>query len=293
MYRLDDRLAIVQTVDFFAPIVDDPYTYGAIAAANALSDIYAMGAEPLLALNVAAFPETLPVEIVAEIFRGGSDKVREAGAVVAGGHSVYDAEPKYGLAVTGRVDPARILTKAGARPGDALYLTKPIGTGVLCSWLKGGAIDETEMQEAVASMLRLNRDGAHAALAAGAHALTDITGFGLLGHADEMARASGARIVIDASAVPLFPRAIEAVRAGVRTGGSNRNEEYLAPRVRVAAGVARELVELLYDPQTSGPLLVALPPERAGDFEAACRQRGQPCWGIGEVAAGEGIEVVA
>lgn len=293
MYQLDDRLAIVQTVDFFAPIVDDPYTYGAIAAANALSDIYAMGGEVLFALNIAAFPDTLPLDVVAAIFRGGSDKVREAGGTIAGGHSVYDAEPKYGLAVTGRIDPRHVLTKSGARPGDVLYLTKPIGTGVLCSWLKQGRIDETEMQEAIAGMLRLNRDGALAARETGAHALTDITGFGLLGHADEMARASGVRMVIAASAIPLLPLALDAVRAGVRTGGSNRNEEYLAPRVHVAAGVTRELMELLYDPQTSGPLLAAVPPERVSDFEAACRQRGQPCWRIGEVVAGEGIEVVA
>jgi selenide, water dikinase len=293
VYRLNDQQAIVQTLDFFAPIVDDPYTYGAISAANALSDIYAMGGEVLFALNIAAFPEDLPVEVVAEILRGGAEKVREAGGVIAGGHSVYDAEPKYGLAVTGSVSPDGILTKAGARPGDVLYLTKPLGTGVLCSWHKGGDLDDAGLVEAIASMLVLNRDGARAAAEAGAHALTDITGFGLLGHAGEVALASKVRIVIDAGAVPLLGGALDAVKAGVRTGGSNRNEEYLAGRVTVAEGVARELLELLYDPQTSGPLFVVLAAESAAAFEAACAARAQRCWRVGAVEAGEGLEVRA
>jgi selenide,water dikinase len=291
VYRLNDQQAIVQTLDFFAPIVDDPYTFGAIAAANALSDVYAMGGEPLFALNIAAFPEDLPAEVVAEIFRGGAEKVREAGAIIAGGHSIYDAEPKYGLAVTGSVHPDRILTKAGARPGDVVYLTKPLGTGVLCSWHKGGGLTDEDLQPAIAGMLRLNREPALAAVAVGVHALTDVTGFGLLGHADEVARASGVGVVLNASAVPLLHRALDAVRAGVRTGGSNRNEEYLADRVTFTAGVTRDLSELLYDPQTSGPLFVVLPAERADDFEAACAARDQRCWRVGEIVEGSGIEV--
>ena len=291
VYRLNDQQAIVQTLDFFAPIVDDPYTFGAIAAANALSDVYAMGGEPLFALNIAAFPEELAAEVVGEIFRGGAEKVREAGALIAGGHSIYDAEPKYGLAVTGTVHPDRILTKAGARPGDAVYISKPLGTGVLCSWHKGGGIDDGALQPAIASMLRLNRDAARAAIEAVAHALTDITGFGLLGHADEVARASGVRIVLNAGAVPLLDGALDAVRAGVRTGGSNRNEEYLAERVTFAGSVTRELSELLYDPQTSGPLFVVLPPTNAAAFETACAARDQRCWRIGEIVEGSGIEV--
>lgn len=293
VYRLTDSLAIVQTLDFFAPIVDDPYVFGAVAAANAMSDVYAMGGRVLFALNIAAFPDTLDVTIVGEIFRGGADKVREGGGVIAGGHSIYDAEPKYGLAVTGSVHPEHILTKAGALPGDRLYLTKRVGTGVICSRLKGGGLEAAHLQRATESMLALNRAGSEAAVEAGAHALTDITGFGVLGHVDEVARASGVRAVLSAAAMPLLDGALDAVRAGVRTGGSNRNEEYLAGRTAISGGVPRELVELLYDPQTSGPLLVAVPPQRAAAFEAACERRGQQFWAVGEVAAGEGIEVVA
>jgi selenide,water dikinase len=291
VYRLSDDRAIVQTVDFFAPVLDDPYQFGAVAAANAMSDVYAMGADVLFALNIAAFPETLPVEVVAQIFRGGADKVQEAGGVIAGGHSIYDPEPKYGLAVTGVVHPQRVLTKAGARPGDVLYLTKPLGTGVLCSSVKSGEIGEADLSTAVASMLQLNRGASQAARAIGVQALTDVTGFGLLGHADEVARASGVGLVIDAQRVPALPGALAAIRRGVRTGGSNRNEDFLAERVRVSSDVTRALVELLYDPQTSGGLLAAVPPERGAAFEAECAARGVSSWPIGAVVPGEGIEV--
>jgi len=291
VYRLNDAQAIVQTLDFFAPVLDDPYVFGAVAAANAMSDIYAMGADVLFALNIAAFPDSLPEAIVAEIFRGGAEKVREAGGVIAGGHSVYDPEPKYGLAVTGVVHPGQILTKAGARAGDRLYLTKPLGTGVLCSSLKDEKVATADLDEMVASMLQLNRGAALAARAAGATALTDITGFGLLGHADEVARASAVRLRLRAEAVPMLPGALAAIRAGVRTGGSNRNEEYVAARAELAADVPRELLELLYDPQTSGGLLAALPAERAGDFEAACAEHGVRCWHVGDVLNGAGLQV--
>jgi len=292
VYRLNDAQAIVQTLDFFAPVLDDPYQFGAVAAANAMSDIYAMGGEVLFALNIAAFPETMPEEVVAEIFRGGAEKVREAGGVVAGGHSIYDPEPKYGLAVTGSVHPQRILTKGGARAGDRLYLTKALGTGVLCSSLKDGKLAAADLDAAVASMLQLNRGASLAARAADATALTDVTGFGLLGHADEVACASGVRLRILAEAVPALPGALEAIRAGVRTGGSNRNEAYVAARVDLASDLPRELVELLYDPQTSGGLLATLPADRAGDFEAACREQGVRCWQIGEALSGAGLQVV-
>jgi selenide,water dikinase len=291
VYRLNDAQAIVQTLDFFAPVLDDPYLFGAVAAANAMSDIYAMGADVLFALNIAAFPDSLPENVVAEIFRGGAEKVQEAGGVIAGGHSVYDPEPKYGLAVTGTVHPERILTKAGARAGDRLYLTKPLGTGVLCSSLKGGKVAEADLGEMAASMLQLNRGASLAARAAGATALTDVTGFGLLGHADEVARASGVRLRLHAEAVPALPGALAAIRDGVRTGGSNRNEEYVAPRVELAADVPRELVELLYDPQTSGGLLAAVPAERASEFEAACAAHGARCWQVGDVLNGAGLQV--
>jgi len=291
VYRLNDAQAIVQTLDFFAPVLDDPYVFGAVAAANAMSDIYAMGADVLFALNIAAFPDTLPEDVVSEIFRGGAEKVREAGGVIAGGHSVYDPEPKYGLAVTGTLHPERILTKAGARAGDRLYLTKPLGTGVLCSSLKGGKVAAADLEEMTASMLQLNRGASLAARAAGATALTDVTGFGLLGHADEVARASGVRLRLHAEAVPILSGALAAIRDGVRTGGSNRNEEYVAPRVDLAGDVPRELVELLYDPQTSGGLLAAIPAERAGDFEAACAANAAGCWPVGEVLNGAGLQV--
>ncbi len=291
VYRLNDAQAIVQTLDFFAPVLDDPYLFGAVAAANAMSDIYAMGADVLFALNIAAFPDSLPEDVVSEIFRGGAEKVREAGGVIAGGHSVYDPEPKYGLAVTGTVHPERILTKAGARAGDRLYLTKPLGTGVLCSSLKGGKVAAADLEEMTASMLQLNRGASLAARAAGATALTDVTGFGLLGHADELARASGVRLRLYAEAMPVLSGALAAIRDGVRTGGSNRNEEYVAPRVDLAADVPRELVELLYDPQTSGGLLAAVPAQRADEFEAACTANGARCWPVGDVLNGAGLQV--
>jgi selenide,water dikinase len=291
VYRLNERQALVQTLDFFAPVLDDPYFFGAVAAANALSDVYAMGGEVLFALNIAAFPDTLPVEVVSEIFRGGAEKVREAGAVVAGGHSIYDAEPKYGLAVTGTVPTDRILTKGGARAGDRLFLTKPLGTGVLCSSLKDGAVNQDDLEAAVASMLLLNRTASRLAVAAGATAMTDVSGFGLLGHGDEVARASGARLVFQAGAVPALPGAIDAVQRGVRTGGSNRNEEYVHERVHIHPDVPRQLAELLYDPQTSGGLLISIPHDRAAEFSAACLAEGQGCWAIGRVEPGTGIDV--
>jgi len=292
VYRLNDAQAIVQTVDFFAPVVDDPYVYGAIAAANAMSDIYAMGGQVLFALNIAAFPDTLPAEAVSAIFRGGADKVKEAGAVIAGGHSVYDPEPKYGLAVTGVVHPDQLLTKAGARPGDRLYLTKRLGTGVLCSSLKAGEVTEADLAAATESMLQLNRGASLAAIKAGARAATDITGFGLLGHAREVAEHSHVRLVLNAHAIPALPGALAAIRTGVRTGGSNRNEEYVAPFVDQDGTVEREVMELLYDPQTSGGLLVAVAPQRSGAFEQACDEQGVACWSIGAVEQGHGIQVV-
>ncbi len=291
VYRLNDEQAIVQTLDFFAPVLDDPYLFGAVAAANAMSDVYAMGGDVLFALNIAAFPETLAPEIVSEIFRGGAEKVREAGGVIAGGHSIYDPEPKYGLAVTGVVHPNRILTKAGARPGDRLYITKRLGTGVLSSSIKGGRVEERNLKQAIESMLLLNRDAALAAREARVSALTDITGFGLLGHADEIARQSGVALVIEAAQVPALDGAMDAIRAGIRTGGSNRNEEYVAERVQTEAGVDREVVELMYDPQTSGGLLAALPAARANDFEQACNRLNVQFWAIGRVEAGSGIRI--
>ena len=266
VFALSDELALVQTVDFFAPIVDDPYLFGQVAAANALSDVYAMGGEPLTALSIAGFPTgKLPLEVLTEILRGGQDKVHEAGAVLVGGHTVVDDEVKFGLAVTGRVHPARMLTNAGARAGDRLLLTKPIGTGVLATAAKRDDLDPDLARGMVQQMATLNRDAARAAVALGARCATDVTGFGLLGHASHIARASDVTLRIAASRVPLTPGAREALARGHVPGGSARNAEYLAP-LTTWEDVSDPLRALLVDPQTSGGLLVALPPELAREF---------------------------
>lgn len=266
VFRLSDDLALVQTVDFFAPIVDDPYAFGQIAAANALSDVYAMGGEPLTALCIAAFPtSTLPLTVLTEILRGAQDKVREAGAVVAGGHTVVDDEPKFGLAVTGRVDPRHILTNAAAVTGDVLVLTKPLGTGILSTAAKRDLLDDDTQREMIGTMSRLNAVAARAALELGARCATDITGFGLLGHISHIARASNITARVDLARVPLLPRVREMAQQGVSTGGADRNDEFLEQRVDwgVCTDVDRAI---LVDPQTSGGLLVALPRSAVADY---------------------------
>jgi selenide,water dikinase len=302
VWQLDAERAIVQTVDFFTPIVDDPYTYGAIAAANALSDVYAMGGEPFLALAIAGFPADLSKDILAEIFRGGAEKAAEAGVVVAGGHTVIDAEPKYGLCVTGTVRPDRVLTKGGARAGDVLFLTKPIGTGVITTALKKDRAGAAHVDAAVAWMLRLNRGAARVLGgldAAAVRGCTDVTGFGLLGHAYEMAAASAACLEIEAARVPLMDGALEYAAADLLPGGADRNQTYLEladdsgePRVHVAPAAARERVPLLFDPQTSGGLLFAAPQAAAEHVEAAFASAQEPLWRIGRVVAGRGVSVV-
>jgi selenide,water dikinase len=284
----------VQTVDFFPPIVDDAYAYGAIAAANALSDVYAMGGRPILALAIAAFPDTLDPAIMAAIMQGGADKAAEAGVVVAGGHTVTDREPKYGLCVTGLVDPARVTTKGGARPGDLLLLTKPLGTGLITTAIKRDEGEEAHLEAAVASMLRLNRRAAELAAEVGVSAATDVTGFGLLGHAAELARHSRVGLRIEAAALPLLPGAESYARRGIAPGGLDRNREYLeAPGyVRYGAQLDEARRLILHDPQTSGGLLFALPPAAAAELLRRCAAAGEPCWLIGAVTPGEGIEVV-
>jgi selenide, water dikinase len=293
VYRIADDLALVQTVDFFPPIVDDPYTFGAIAAANALSDIYAMGGRPILALAIAGFPEDLPAGVVAAILQGGADKVAEAGAVVAGGHTVIDKEPKYGLCVTGLVHPDRITAKAHARPGDVLLLTKPLGTGVITTAHKRGAVADDHLQAAIGSMLRLNRRAAELAAAVGPHSATDITGYGLLGHAGELARNSNAKLVISLERVPLLPGALNYARQGIFPGGLGRNREFLLSEgfVRLATELDDARAQLLFDPQTSGGLLFALPATAAAELIAQMAQAGEPCWEIGQVSEGSGIDV--
>ena len=261
IFVLSEDMALVQTVDFFAPIVDDAYLFGQIAAANALSDVYAMGGEPLTALNIVGFPSgKLPLEVLREILRGGQDKVHEAGALIVGGHTIIDEELKYGLSVTGRADPRRLLTNAGARPGDRLVLTKPIGTAILATVAKRGDLPEPEHRALADSMRALNAEASRAALAVGATCATDITGFGLLGHASHIARASRVTLRIDVSRVPLLPGARHFADAGVRTGGADRNRGYLESLVDWQAAPEVDRV-LMVDPQTSGGLLVSLSPD--------------------------------
>jgi selenide, water dikinase len=293
VYRLNDEQAIVATTDFFPPVVDDPYTFGAVAAANALSDIYAMGGDPLFCLNLVAFPDTLDPAILTEIMRGGAEKVREAGAVIAGGHTVTDDEPKYGLAAIGTVHPQRIFTKGGARPGDVLILTKPLGTGVITTALKNEAVREDDLQAAVTSMTTLNAAASRALRShlRDVHACTDITGFGLLGHAYEMASQSGVHLDITLSAVPWLPGARDYADAGHVPGGTGRNADYLRDHVTLGPAVSETDRRLLFDPQTSGGLFAAIAGDALDRVQAALTQVGVPCHVVGSVAEGEGISV--
>ena len=278
-------------MDFFPPVVDDPYTFGAVAAANAMSDVYAMGGEVLFALQVAAFPEDQPTEVLAEIFRGGAEKVAEAGGVIAGGHTIIDAEPKYGLCVTGVARPDALLRKGGAQPDDLLLLTKPLGTGIVLTAAREDACAPDHLQAAVEGMLRLNRHPSHLAREAGVHACTDVTGFGLLGHAEEMARAGGVRLVIEAAQAPELPGALAYARQGLVPGGESRNREGLAGKVSLPAGLAEDVEHLLFDPQTSGGLLLAVPPERAEPLARALEADGFLGTRVGRVEAGAGVVV--
>jgi selenide,water dikinase len=260
VFRLRDDLAIVSTVDFFTPVVDDPYTYGQISAANALSDVYAMGGRPVSALNIVCWPQTgLPREMLTEVLRGGSEKAREAGVVVVGGHSVADEEVKFGMAVTGVIDPRRIVRNVGAQVGDALLLTKALGTGVLMTAFKRDALNPEHYTSAVNSMVQLNAGAATIMLNHEVHAATDVTGFGLLGHAFKMADGSNVTLVFEESDLPLLQGALEQVRAGMIPGGGTRNREYYAPHVKVSDEVSEEMVALAFDPQTSGGLLISVP----------------------------------
>lgn len=294
VYRIAPDQALVQTVDFFPPVVDDPYTFGAIAAANALSDVYAMGGKPITALAIAAFPDNLPQSILTAILQGGADKVAEAGAVVVGGHTVTDDEPKYGLCVTGLVHPDHILAKARALPGDVLVLTKPLGVGAITTAQKREVVSAEHLQAAIASMLRLNRRAAELASELGARTGTDITGYGLLGHASELARNSAVALRIELDAVPLLSGALEYARAGVLPGGLGRTRDFLLGEGLVTINALHDpdRVALLFDPQTSGGLLLALPPDIADQFMQRCAEEGEPCWRIGIVEEGSGISVV-
>ncbi|NDJ52199.1 MAG: selenide, water dikinase SelD [Chloroflexi bacterium] len=284
VYRLNDEQALIFTTDFFTPIVDDAFQYGAIAAANALSDVYAMGGQPLLALNIAAFPNDLPPALLAEILRGGAEKVREAGAVIAGGHTIQDKEPKVGLAVVGMAHPDALLTKAGAQPGDLLILTKPIGTGTITTAGKNDQAEAEHIENAVQWMTRLNRAAAEAAVAARAHAATDITGFGLLGHGLEIAQSSEVSLQIDSKSVPLFEGVMTYAEKWIFPGGSANNKAAFEAHIEVADHVPGELEMLLYDAQTSGGLLISLADENLERFAAAMEERTTQWWQIGRVA---------
>ena len=288
VYRLNDEQAVISTTDFFPPVVDDPYAFGAIAAANAMSDVYAMGGDVLFAINLVAFPEDVDPAILSEILRGGAEKVREAGGVIAGGHTVTDREPKYGLAVTGLVHPERVIAKGGAQPGDRLMLTKPLGSGVITTALKNQRADPDDVAAAIESMSRLNREASQAAQAVGVRAATDITGFGLMGHAHEMAHLSGVRFRFWAEAMPWLPGAARYGEANLFAGGMGRNMEYFGQWVSFGADVARTVQLLLFDPQTSGGLLLAVPAADEAALSQELAARGVQSWTIGEVLAGEG-----
>lgn len=279
-------MALVQTVDFFTPVVDDPYLFGQIAAANAFSDLYTMGARPLTALNLVCFPSTKqPLKILERILRGGFDKIKEAGAVLIGGHSIEDAEPKYGLAVTGLVDPRQMITSAGARPGDLLFLTKPLGSGIVATAIKGGLLTADGAGETLRAMAALNDGAAQAMIQSGVSAATDITGFGFFGHLHELLVASGAGARIDLGAVPLFPGTVEMAAVGMIPGGAYRNMNYYQDWVRREEGEkdGEENLLIFFDPQTSGGLLIAVSPERAADLRTALDKRNLEKTQIGEI----------
>ncbi len=291
-YRISDDLAIIGTLDFFPPLVDDARTFGEIAAANALSDVFAMGGRVLFALSIAAFPEDLPRDVMAEVFAGASAKVREGGGTLAGGHTIHDPEPKYGLAVIGAAHPDRLLRKGGALPGDALILTKRLGTGLLVSGNRRGRASAEDVATATDQMRALNRAASEVLVANGVAAATDITGFGLLGHGLEMARASGARFIFIAGALPVLSGALELARAGVETDGGTHNRRFVAENLVVAEGVVPEIVALAHDPQTSGGLLAAIRSDDVALVADELKAAGVEAWLVGRVEAGAGVELV-
>jgi selenide, water dikinase len=288
IFRLTDDIAIINTADFFPPVVDDPYAFGAIAAANAMSDVYAMGGEVLFALNLVAFPEHLDPAILSEVLRGGAEKVREAGAVIAGGHTITDREPKYGLAVTGRIHPQHIATKAGARPGDRLYLSKPLGTGIVTTAAKGDAATASDLQAAIDVMSALNRPAAVALRAADVRAATDITGFSFVGHAWEMAAQSQVDLAFTVEQLPFISGAQCYARDWLFPAGTERNYRYYIGHIVQERPFDDELVRLLLTPETSGGLLLAVPPARCAIFEEALRAAGGQAQAIGEALPGDG-----
>jgi len=291
VWRLGEDRAIVVTTDFFTPVVDDAYDYGAIAAANSLSDVYAMGGQPFLALNVAALPDNLPTEISSEIIRGGAEKAREAGVVIAGGHTVKDKEPKYGLVVLGFVDPRKMLSKGGLKVGDLLVLTKPLGFGVTTTALKQQKADEQDVLEAVNWMKQLNKTASQLAVEFGLKGGTDITGYSLLGHGMEMAEASDVSLKVDLASIPLLTGAHKYAENGIFPGGAFDNRKYFEAKVEFATSIDEPSQMLLFDPQTSGGLLLGVPHEKLDSFLVRARELGQSVWTVGEAQSGSGIKV--
>lgn len=283
VYKVSDDVAMIQTVDFFPPVVDDPYTFGQIAATNALSDVYAMGGMPTLAMNLLAFPSCLPVEALGDILAGGASKVLEAGAVIAGGHSIEDQEPKYGLCVTGLVHPSRILTNSGAKEGDILVLTKALGTGILSTAAKAELLEEADYKHMVELMTTLNKYAAQAVGPVALNACTDVTGFGLVGHVKEMAEGCGSTIELWAGKVPIVPKALELARDGIIPAGAYRNMDFTADDTLEDSTVPREVLDCLYDPQTAGGLLLSVPESLLSDLLARMADAGVPAAAIGAV----------
>jgi len=293
VFRMSPDRAIVQTVDFFPPIVDDPWNYGAIAATNSMSDVFAMNGSVLLALSIAAFPADMPIEAITQIFEGAATKVREAGGIIAGGHTVIDDEPKYGLSVTGAAHPDRVWTKAGARPGDLLMLTKPLGTGLITTALKNGVATGEHVSDAVRWMTTLNRAAQEAVTDLAVHACTDVTGFSLAGHSSEIAAKSGVGIELDAAALPVIPGALEYAGSNQVSGGLQRNlAHFEGDRVQVASSVSAERRLLCFDPQTSGGLLLAIAPDAIGEAQARFEALGVPYWLVGAVTDHNGVSIV-
>ena len=291
VYRLSDELALVFTTDFFTPVVDDPYIYGAVAAANAMSDVYAMGGQVVLALSIAAFPPKMPASTISEILRGAAEKVAEAGGVIAGGHTIDDEEPKFGLAVMGTVRPDRVGMKGGARPGDQLLLTKPLGVGIITTAAKGDQADPAHVNGAIESMLQLNRKAAELAQQVDFHAITDITGFALMGHGYEMAAASRVRFRFFFDRLPFLDGAKTYANRWLFPGGACNNQNTYQEHITFD-GLKEEMEMLLFTPETSGGLLIALPPDEAERLKELCRQAGQAVWRVGEVVDGEGVEII-
>jgi len=296
VYKLTDELAIIQTVDFFTPIVDDPYMFGQIAAANSLSDVYTMGGKPITAMNIVCFPiDSMDISVLKDILRGGIDKMAEAGVVLLGGHSVDDTELKYGLSVTGTVHPEKLVSNSGARTGDRLILTKPLGTGIINTAVKAGVADEKTVARVTESMAMLNAKASELMQETGVHACTDITGFGLIGHSLQLARNSKIGININTAALPVFPRATEFANRGLCPGGLSKNRDFYSPSLTINGDVSASTMDILFDPQTSGGLLIALAPEKAEPLQEKLRQAGvEEAVIIGEITSGpEGVVTVS